>query len=200
MPRKPTIHSSDFPYHVTARTNNKDWFGLEMPALWKLAMQELRFIEKRERAIIHHFVLMNNHFHMILSTPKANISKIMYWLMKRLTQKIQRKTQRINKIFGGRYKACLITTVRYQFNAERYVLQNPIRANLCDKAEDYYFSTLYYSHRNIKLPFDLVELTDLSLSWINKVYEQKEVRDYKLALSRTKFQSPKTKNKRIPKI
>ena len=157
---------------------------------------KLRFIQIKEDAIIHSFVLMNNHFHLILSTPKGNISKVMYWFMKTVTLEIQRQTQRINKIFGGRYKACLITTERYLFNATRYIYQNPLRAEIVGRAEQYKFSTLYTLINNQEIKFKHTPNCIINLEHINKNYTVEERKNIKLALSRTEFRPPKDRSYR----
>ncbi len=150
--------------------------------VWKL-----KLIQQKENAIIHGLVLMDNHFHLIISTPNANISKVMYWFMKTVTLDIQKKSKRINKIFGGRYKACLITTKKYLFNATRYIYQNPLRAEICNKAEDYPYSTLHTITANFKLPFHLEPNCDMDLETINQLYTETENEVVKKALRKTKF-------------
>jgi putative transposase len=113
---------------VTARSNNKEWFTLPMPEMWTLTQESLREAITVHRVEVISFVLMGNHYHMLLLTPEGNLDDFMYELNKRLALKIKRRTGQINRIFGGRYKWCLIQSQHYLINCYKYVYQNPVRA------------------------------------------------------------------------
>lgn len=194
MARKQTIISTHLPYHITARSNNKEWFNIPLHQVWKIMTDELKFIQQTENVIIHSFVLMANHFHLIMTTPDGNISKTMYWFMKRTTIKIQKHSGRINKIFGGRYKACLISTHKHLFHAWKYVFQNPLRAGICKRCEEYPYSTLSHQTSGIKLPFEVTTCLDIPINDVNKVFSNKENTLIHKALKRTEFQIPKNNN------
>jgi putative transposase len=59
-----------------------------------------------------------------------------------LALKIQDESGVINQIFGGRYKWCLIQSQQYLSNCYRYVYQNPVRAGIVRRCEEYPFSTI----------------------------------------------------------
>ncbi len=64
-------------------------------------LKELRLLQKEYDLKISAFVLMDNHFHLLALTPKESIDRVMYFFMKNVTKKMQKRTGRINKIFGG---------------------------------------------------------------------------------------------------
>lgn len=146
MPRKILIRASDFPYHVVARVNNRDWFYIPIEDVW---IECLRLIKKGQLKFqikIYAFVLMSNHYHLCIQTPLANIDSFMQFFNKALAEFIAKGAGRVNRIFGGPYKWTLITSEAYFQNVIRYVYQNPLRANMCQRCEDYPFSDLSFKN------------------------------------------------------
>ena len=83
MPRKNLIRCNNLPYHVTSRANNKEWFALPMDQVWKICQDCLKAAFDLHKVEIIAFVLMNNHYHLILRTPDANLDQFMYEFNKR---------------------------------------------------------------------------------------------------------------------
>lgn len=191
MPRIPLIRSVNNPYHVTTRTNNKEWFDLELSEVWEIASQSLKEAHVLHRVNIVSFVLMNNHYHLLLYTPEGNLDLFMYEFNKRFAIRLKNKTGRVNKIFGGRYKWCLISSQSYFYNCYRYVYQNPIRAGLVDRAERYEFSTLknVLEHNNFIVPLhDSVGFKDQRvLNWINERFDETSLGEIKKKLYRAQI-------------
>ena len=104
MPRKKLIRSKTLPYHVTARSNNKEWFQLPLNQVWELSKESLKEASEVHPVELISFVLMSNHYHMLLTTPQGNLDGFIYEFNKRLALKIKAKSGQINRIFGGRYK------------------------------------------------------------------------------------------------
>lgn len=194
MPRKPIIRSNEHFYHVTARSNNKEDFHIPKQVMWRLLTHQISKIQSELSLKIGGLVLMDNHFHLLVLTPKEDIDRIMYFLMKRLTKSIQMESGRINKIFGGRYKGSLIESHRYLLNVYKYIYRNPIAAGITLRAEDYEFSTLhYYIYKKI-LPFELeILFLDIGLNWINNSFESLEAESIKFGLQRTIFEFKRDK-------
>lgn len=184
MPRKPTIRSNHHYYHVTARSNNKENFFLEIGEVWRIIISKLKMLQKEHKIKVGAFVLMNNHFHLLILTPEEDIDRIMYFLMKGVTLTIQSKTGRINKIFGGRYKGCIIEHHNYLMNVYKYIYRNPVAAGLTTRAEDYVFSTL---HQGNSLDLEPI-VSKNELDWLNESFKIKEADSIKYGLTRTKFQ------------
>lgn len=142
MPRKRLIRTHRYPYHVTTRSNNQEWFYIPMDEVWKYAKAVLFDGAQRYNVKIDAFVLMSNHYHLCIYTPDANIDRFMQFFNKRLGQRISRHASRINRIFGAPYKWSLIQNDHYYSNVIRYIYQNPLRAGLCVRCEDYPYSDL----------------------------------------------------------
>ena len=66
----------------------------------------------------------------------------MQFFMSRSSRLLRKGTDRINHIYGGRYKWSIIGSPEYYYNCIRYVYQNPVRAKIVSKVEDWGFSSL----------------------------------------------------------
>jgi hypothetical protein len=118
--------------------------------------------------------------------------------MKNVTKELQKRTGRINKIFGGRYKGCLIQDHKYLMNALKYVYRNPLRANLVASAEKYPFSTLGLQKTGLKVSLQIEEIIENISSmefskWVNSDFHEVDPKRIKWGLSRTVFQLKKKK-------
>lgn len=153
MPKKNLIRTDTFPYHITSRSNAKEWFYIPLEKVWKIMIEQLAKVVKDESLQVHSLVLMNNHFHLFASTPKANIDKIMQVFLSKTAHEVNRVAGRMNHVFGNRYKWSIVDDEKYCWHIIRYIYQNPMRARLISKVEDYIYSTLFYKVRQISLPF-----------------------------------------------
>lgn len=104
MPRKPIIRSNEHYYHLVGRSNNKEFFDLPLVEVWQILSGQLGKLQKQFDLKIAAFVLMSNHFHLILLTPVEDIDWVMFYFMKDTTKIINKKSGRINRIYGSRYK------------------------------------------------------------------------------------------------
>ncbi|MCB0392908.1 MAG: transposase [Bdellovibrionales bacterium] len=197
MPRKKLIYTHEYPYHITARSNNREWFYLPKHECWDVFSDLLTKISIRFHFQIHAFVLMDNHYHMIGTTSKhAPLSMVMEWFQRSANRIINDKAGRTNHLFGGPYKASLITSEVYYYHVLRYVYQNPLVVGLSRSCEEYSFSTLGNNSVPLSTPLTgiaaLVPLdrTEL-LEYLNAQLKQDELNTIRKAIKRTKFQFPK---------
>ena len=174
MPRPKAILQSEFPYHISARCVNKEWFALPMQKVWEIMERHLYFLCIGFNVRIHLFVLMNNHFHLILSTPSANISQSMAYFMKATSDEITYQTGRINQTYGARHYKTIIKSHHYFLNAYKYVYRNPVDAGLAKRVELYPYSTLSgllgYQPLLIPLEEDSTLFSDElgTIKWLNE--------------------------------
>ena len=75
---------------------------------------------------------MTNHYHLLVETPDANLSKGMRQLNGIFSQSINYKYKRVGHLFQGRYKAILVDKDAYLLELCRYIILNPVRANMVD--------------------------------------------------------------------
>lgn len=196
MARHPVILQSDFPYHITSRCINREWFNLPMPVVWEIFCEELTNTNKQHNLLIHGFVLMSNHYHLLDSTPDANISDCMQFFNYRSSRTLTREGNRINQTFAGRHYKCILPTWNSFQNAYKYVYRNPVTAGICSKVEDYPFSTLsgMLGNTSLKVPIvdSLFSKEDPNfLKWLNTAPDLKKLEALKFGLRHQFFISKK---------
>ena len=178
MPRKNLIRSNILPYHVTSRANNQEWFSIPMKIIWDVCLRCLKEAHDLHSVEVISFVLMSNHYHLLIRTPNANLDSFMYEFNKRLAFSLKDKTGNTNHFLGARYKWCLIQSQNYFSNCYRYIYQNPLRANIARRCEYYPYSTLFYitNNLNFSIPlFDQIGFTDPhKLHWLNEKIDDEE--------------------------
>lgn len=150
MPRKNLIRQNQYPYHVYIRTNNKNWFNIPQFRIWELCFECFQYALNFEPIIIHAFVLMGNHYHLLLTTPACNLDKFMEHFNRRLSKEINKEAKIQNHKFANRYKWTIVNSKSYLYNIYRYIYQNPVRAKLCQLCIDYPYSSLRFSPSQMK--------------------------------------------------
>lgn len=98
---------------------------------------------------VHAFVLMDNHYHMMLETPEANLVSGMRWFQTTLTARFNRRHRLAGHLFQGRYKAVVVEADggSYFPVLSDYIHLNPVRARMVSMDErlfDYFWSS--YRH------------------------------------------------------
>jgi REP element-mobilizing transposase RayT len=101
----------------------------------------LSAVVSRFKWLVHAYCLMDNHYHLIVETPLANLSAGMRQLNGVYTQRINRRYKRCGHLLQGRFKAMLIEKDRYLLEAARYIVLNPVRAGICSKPVDWEWSS-----------------------------------------------------------
>lgn len=118
--------------------------------------------------------MMSNHFHLLASTPQANISSSMLSFMTKTSKKLTKAGNRINQTFAGRHFKCILNEHNYFMNAYKYNYRNPVTAGICERVENYPFSTLPMKLNILSKKIDYVEDTLIAedrsgiLEWLNK--------------------------------
>jgi len=196
MPRKVVPPNSEFPYHVNVRCINREWFEIPMDEVWAIMEDYLFFIHHAYEIEIISFVLMNNHFHMIVRSPKANLSEAMNYFMRETSKQIAARSGRINQIYGGRFHRTLIEDPHYFNAAYKYVYRNPYEAGLCNLVQDYRYSTLFRKLGSAPLHFPVAYDSTLffsyddTLRWLNRTPLPEDTEQVVKALKRLVFKLP----------
>jgi REP element-mobilizing transposase RayT len=129
MPRPLRIQFPGAVYHVMNRGNGRQ-------AIFEDATDAQRFIELLGEIAAplgwrcYAYCLMTNHYHLVLHTPHANLSAGMQAFSARYTQAFNRRHQRDGHLFRGRFHAILVERESYLVPLIRYVVLNPVLANL----------------------------------------------------------------------
>jgi REP element-mobilizing transposase RayT len=75
------------------------------------------------------YVLMSNHFHLLVQTPQANLSEFMRHFLITYTVRFNRRNGRTGHVFQGRFKSLLVDEDEYLLPLSRYIHLNPIRTS-----------------------------------------------------------------------
>lgn len=193
MPRKKFYPTSEHPYHVTARTINQEWFGVPKEVVWAHFANYLYFIWRAYDVRIHAFVLMDNHFHMLLTTPENNLDLAMNYLLREVSKRLGEELGRKNQIFGGPYHWSVLKNSIYYQHAYKYVYRNPVQAGICERVEQYRYSSLPgllgldYLYIPVYDNLGLIQNPGVQLRWLNKGYEEDNRSAIQKALKRKEF-------------
>ncbi|HSY49510.1 MAG TPA: transposase [Thermoanaerobaculia bacterium] len=127
-------------YHLTSRGN-------EQRPIFRSAGDRKAFLGFLRQAVqrfgwsLTAWVLMTNHFHLVVQTPEPNLSRGMHWLNSVYVGWFNRVHKRSGHLYQGRFKAFLIDEEAYFAEVLRYVVLNPVRAKMVEKPEDYRWSS-----------------------------------------------------------
>lgn len=131
MARKPRAEFAGATYHVMCRGNHQE-------AVFKDAKDNERFLDtvgevsERNGWLIHAFVLMGNHYHLLIETPEPNLVDGMQWLQSTYTQRFSARHKVWGHLFQGRYKALPVDQGEYFRTVADYIHLNPARAHAFD--------------------------------------------------------------------
>ena len=127
-------------YHITSRGNERKAIFHEDADRMKL-LRILEDYHERYGILLHGYVLMDNHYHLILETPLGNLVKVMHGVNSAYTGYFNRKYERSGHLFQGRYQAILVEKEAYLLGLSRYIHLNPVRAGLVKNPAAYPWSS-----------------------------------------------------------
>lgn len=149
-------------FHVMSRGN-------EGRNIFSSAGDKKKFLDYLEKThqrfdiLIHAYCLMSNHYHLLIETPCANLSKSLQYLNSSYTTYYNVKRKRFGHLFQGRFKSILIEKDSYLMELSRYIHLNPCQSKLVKFPEEFEWSSyFYYLHPKRKPKF---LNTDLCLSF-----------------------------------
>lgn len=143
MPRLPRLELPYTPLHVTQRGINKGAIFIDAEDRYHFRRLLRRAFQDHGIAL-HAFVLMENHFHLLL-TPDAvgTLSCAMGWIGQSYVQAFNLRHGRCGALWQGRLKSCLVQSERYLLTVMRYIELNPVRAAMVHTPEDYRWSSVH---------------------------------------------------------
>jgi putative transposase len=127
-------------WHVTSRGNGRE-------AIFRDDEDRLAFIDVLARVVamfrwkLHAYVLMGNHYHLMVETPEPNLSRGMRQLNGMYTQRFNRSHGRVGHVLQGRFKGVLVEREAHLLELARYVVLNPVRAGSVKSAMDWRWSS-----------------------------------------------------------
>ncbi len=133
MARKPRIEYAGAVYHVMSRGDRQnDIFRDDRDR--RVFLDTLSEACSRQGWFVHAYVLMGNHYHLLLETPEPNLVVGMTWLQGTYTQRFNSRHKEWGHLFQGRYKALVVQSDRgdYFSTVAAYIHLNPVRSRLMD--------------------------------------------------------------------
>jgi putative transposase len=136
MPRSPRIEYEGAQYHVMCRGDHQE-------AIFKDDKDREMFLEtlgemcERSGIVIYSYVLMGNHYHLLVETPAGNLVAGMRWFQSTYTARYNARHRERGHLFQGRYKAVLIDEgdPEYARTVSDYIHLNPARAGIVNPEE-----------------------------------------------------------------
>ena len=134
-------------YHVISRGQRGDPIFLEDRDRERF-LELLREMNEKHGVRVHGYVLMKNHYHLLISTPGGNLVKAMKGLNNGYASWLKAKHKLVGGILQGRYKAVLVDGDSYLAQVSAYIHLNPVRAMVVQRPEGYVWSS--YRHYLMK--------------------------------------------------
>ena len=127
-------------YHVLSRGNERRdiFFGDHDRRLFLDILGEMA---PRFEVDVFVYVLMDNHYHLLLRTRRANLSRAMQWLGVTYTNRLNARHSRSGHLFQGRFKNMIVQNDAYLLQLSYYIHRNPLRAKMVERLADYHWSS-----------------------------------------------------------
>ncbi len=127
-------------YHILSRGNeDKNIFRDDKDRA--LFIEILGEMSEKFKIEVYAYVLMGNHYHLLLKTNRANISVSMQWFGVTYTRRYNIRHRRRGHLFQGRFKAFLIENDEYLLTLSCYIHRNPLRAGIAKRLINYHWSS-----------------------------------------------------------
>jgi REP element-mobilizing transposase RayT len=127
-------------YHVTSRGDHREDIFLSDADRGEW-LEVLGTVCSRFNWVVHAYCQMTNHYHLLLETVDGSLSRGMRQLNGLYTQRFNQSHGLVGHLFQGRYKAILVQKENYLLELSRYVVLNPLRANMVALPEDWRWSS-----------------------------------------------------------
>jgi REP element-mobilizing transposase RayT len=142
MPRPFRIEYENAFYHVINRGRERQNI-FHGEAYFRAFLDTLAEAHQRFGCVVHSYCLMSNHYHLLIETPNANLSRVMRHINGVYTQRYNRLKRIDGPLFRGRYKGILVSQDEYLLQLSRYIHRNPIETTIpmVERLKDYPWSS-----------------------------------------------------------
>jgi len=140
MPRQPRLEFAGGTYHVTSRGNRHC-------TVFTDSVDRERFLSLLEDVVQRYrwrcisYCLMTNHFHLVVETPEANLGQGMHRVNGIYAQRFNQRWDLRGHLFQDRFHSVVVKSEYHMLELTRYVVLNPVRAGLCEAAEEWPWSS-----------------------------------------------------------
>jgi REP element-mobilizing transposase RayT len=140
-PALPRFVLPGYPQHVIQRGNNQERILYEEDDYWFM-WEKIGAAAEKFECDLHAYVLMPNHFHLVLTPRSENgVGKLMQYVGRYYVQHFNARYERTGTLWEGRYRATLLDPKQYLLPVCHYVEANPVRAGLVKNIGDYGWSS-----------------------------------------------------------
>jgi putative transposase len=144
MARSPRITIPAYPHHIIQRGNNRQatFFADDD---YRLFLECLRQAKTKCRCRIYAYVLMTNHFHLLVEpTEIGDLGRFMQSVGRRYVRYINANYRRSGTLWEGRFKSAAVSRDEYLIACSRYIELNPVRAGMVASPGDYRWGSYRY--------------------------------------------------------
>lgn len=160
MPRLPRSYIKTSFFHVITQGINKSYI-FEKAEDIKYYIKIMYHLTKEQKIKIIGYCIMNNHAHMLIETEEIEeLSKYMQRLNTKYGKYYNKKYNRVGYVFRDRYRAEGIYTEEYLYNCLKYIYNNPVKAGICKKAEDYPYSNYKRIDKELNENYTFIDVDD----------------------------------------
>lgn len=142
MPRTARRVSPTGYYHIMMRGNNREKIFRNRDDKW-FYLNFLRQLARDQPVEIAAYCIMNNHVHLLAKGELEALGSVVKRLNQVYAMRYNQKYTRVGHVFQDRYKSQLITDEGYLLRCLRYIHNNPVKAQMVQKAEAYRFSSFH---------------------------------------------------------
>lgn len=160
MPRLPRSYIKTSFFHVITQGINKSYI-FEKAEDIKYYIKIMYHLTKEQKIKIVGYCIMNNHAHMLIKAEEIKeLSKYMQRLNTKYGKYYNKKYSRVGYVFRDRYRAEGIYTEEYLYNCLKYIYNNPVKAGICKKAEDYPYSNYKRIDKELNENYTFIDVDD----------------------------------------
>jgi len=140
MARPYRLQGEDCFYHIFSRGDDRKKIFISERDFEKF-LEYIVQAKAKFKFYVCGYCLMANHYHLLIKTTQANISRIMHYINSSYTTYYNRKRKRCGHVFQGRFKSLVVDTDSYFLEVSRYIHLNPVRAKKVKSPEKYCWSS-----------------------------------------------------------
>ena len=127
-------------YHLMSRGNNGQAIYLNDDDRI-LFLETISEMAERYDFEIYAYVLMSNHYHLLVKTLRPNLTKAMQWFGTTYTRRFNNRNFKSGHLFQGRYQSIIVQNDGYLMRLSCYIHRNPVRAGIVERLIDYPWSS-----------------------------------------------------------
>jgi len=160
MPRLPRSYIKTSFLHVMTQGINKSYI-FEKEEDIKQYIKIMKNLSKEQEIEIIAYCIMNNHAHILIKTENLReLSKYMQRLNTSYGKYYNQKYNRVGYVFRDRYQSEGIYSEEHLYNCIKYIYENPVKAGICNKAEEYLYSNYKKIDKELKEGYVFIDVKE----------------------------------------